>query len=281
MKIAQLQHPFLTPAIQQELVTKNVIYVSSFLAHNPGLLSTKCSLSMEQIFILRQYLIDNFAPYKVKSIVKDDEKTLADPVFQGALARREIFEAFGPPGGGKTQIAMFLTGLFASEGKKVLYMDTKNDFSVGRLGHFCQDKSCLTNVKLAKVFDMDQALKVTDELARQRSTKVVDFLVLDNIATIVWPLLGEDSLNDASSLVSRLVVNLRKIACWQNCAVFVVNCATNNGSKPALGKFFDAASKSRYHFAQMEDGSRVSVSCHKGPAARFEIAINRHGIARL
>lgn len=241
MKLNEVDHPLLSPQVIKELQTFNVVTVSAFLAHNIGHLSTKCSLSLEEIIVLRKFLIHRFGPKKVHF---DEYQTLPNPLFESFMADH-IYEIFGAPGTGKSQLAMYLSAQFAQQGKNVFYIDTKNDFSLHRLKNFLRAEDHMKNIKLGKAFDMHEAIRLTQELLKiQRS--ICDFLVLDNIATLVWPLLEDDVIGEAMDEVSCLVKTLRQIAYHQKCAVLIVNGAAGNGTKPALGKIFAPAAKTKF-----------------------------------
>ena len=45
----------------------------------------------------------------------------------------------------------------------------------------------------------------------------IDLIILDNIASLVLPLLEDDSISETFAQVGHLVKNLKKIALKQNC----------------------------------------------------------------
>ena len=102
------------------------------------------------------------------------------------------------------------------------------------------------NIKLAKAFDLDQALQITNGLASAKKSYEIDLIILDNITSLVLPLLEDDAISNIFSQVGNLVKNLKKIALKQNCAVLITNNTTNMGTKPALGKIFDRAADKRF-----------------------------------
>ena len=108
--------------------------------------------------------------------------------------------------------------------------------------HQCKIK----NIKLAKAFDLDQALKITNDIASAKESYDIDLIILDNITSLVLPLLEDDAISNIFSQVGNLVKNFKKIALKQNCAVLITNNATNMGTKPALGKIFDRAADKRF-----------------------------------
>ena len=87
----------------------------------------------------------------------------------------------------------------------------------------------------------------------------IDLIILDNIASLVLPLLEDDSISETFAQVGHLVKNLKKIALKQNCAVLVTNNASNRGSKPALGKIFDMAADKRFVLSNKQCQNQTSI----------------------
>lgn len=248
MKLTAVQHSFLTQDVLQQLLNRNVTSVSAFLGHSPSLLSAKCSLNLEQIFVLRRFFAKQFQSSQA-NLNSSNPKTINIDILGGTLESDKLYELYGLPGRGKTQIAMFLSAKVADQGRTVLYIDAKNDFSLNRLSQFCKSQDSRQNVRLAKAFDMHEAIRLTTQLSKLESdgTLNVGLVVLDNIASLVWPLLEDDGLTDASAKVGLLVRNLRRIAYRLDCPVLVINNATNHGKKAALGKLFADAARIKFH----------------------------------
>ena len=99
--------------------------------------------------------------------------------------RQTIFEIYGPQGAGKTQFSLAMTARI-SEGQ-VFYIDTKNDFSLSRLKSMMMNMKnihqMLSNVSIAKAFDLHEAIKITEILSKTTITTFVNpkLLILDNI----------------------------------------------------------------------------------------------------
>jgi len=252
MNLSKFNHPLLTQKVLDCLIVNNIKTASAFVAHQPAILYAKCELlSLEEIFTLRNYFIQNFEHNEV-NLDPSNVKQLKNDIIQ-PLKSDYIYEIFGSPGSGKTQISMYLSAELAKQDRKVLYIDTKNDFSITRLKSYFGDNlsedtlQCkIKNIKLAKAFDLDQALKLTNGLASAKESYEIDLIILDNITSLVLPLLEDDAISNIFSQVGNLVKNLKKIALKQNCAVLITNNTTNMGTKPALGKIFDRAADKRF-----------------------------------
>jgi len=182
MSLTKVNHQLLTQKIVDCLIVNNVKTVSAFVAHQPAILQAKCELlSLEEIFTLRNYFIQNFELCEVKLNplnVKQLKNDIIEP-----LKSDYVYEIFGSPGCGKTQISMYLSAELAKQGKKVLYIDTKNDFSITRLkSYFGQNLSEETlckfkNIKLAKAFDLHHALQITTDLVSVKESCEIDLII--------------------------------------------------------------------------------------------------------
>ena len=263
MNLYQINHPLLTPKVIERLLLNNINTVSTFVAHQPAILHAKCELlNIEDIFDLRNYFIRTFQVSQVSLDLKN-VKNLTNDIIE--LKSDYVYEIYGRSGCGKTQVSMYLAAELAKHDKKVLYIDTKNDFSVTRLkSYFGKGSSTLQekfkNIKLAKAFDLHQALLITDELAMAKNSSYeIDLIILDNIASLVLPLLEDDSISETFAQVGHLVKNLKKIALKQNCAVLVTNNASNRGSKPALGKIFDRAADKRFFLRNQQCQNETAI----------------------
>ncbi len=62
-----------------------------------------------------------------------------DTLLGGGIEKRNITQFYGPPGSGKTNIALTLAVKVAKEGKKVAYIDTEGGISIDRIKQLAQD----------------------------------------------------------------------------------------------------------------------------------------------
>ena len=135
MDLNKVHHKLLTAKVVDSLIVNNVSTVSAFIAHQPAILTAKCELlSLEDIFALRHFFIQNFGPCQV-NLDPGNVNNLINGIIN-ELKSDYIYEIYGSPGCGKTQISLYLTAQLARNDKKVFYIDTKNDFSMMRLKSF-------------------------------------------------------------------------------------------------------------------------------------------------
>ena len=278
MKLKQVPHVLLTEDVIQTLSNNYVIYVKEFIAHEPTLLKQKCpQLSYDEVITLRAFIIQNYGP-PVNQIEAKHETILTD-LFE--LNTNHIYEIYGPPGSGKSQFCLTLTAMLSEQGK-VFYIDTKNDFSSSRLKCILKNPTnCFNNIKVAKAFDIEEVLKVTYELlANSNKMSNSKLLILDNIASIVWPLFEEENSSELFAAIGQLISNLRKIAFFYQMTIVIVNNTTNNENRPALGKYFANVANTRLfiqncHQIVIEKSLNVSIRDSKVPVVIDENGMNR------
>lgn len=271
-------------------------------------------LNLKTILILRRYLFTHHASSAAGSWYSNNQisnKTLEtdvkniDKILNGGFKGGLVYEVYGLPGSGRTQLTLHLAAVNAIKGGNTLFIDTKNDFCVDR---FCEVlatnlksakptakriklncdendeliESYLNKIKMAKVYEMELLLDTISGVLNDMNNltcendmvpeswkfyRNVRLLVLDNIASIVLPLLGNDryTMSDITALTSQLIEKIRAIAIEHNVIVLVVNNIVMNNStyarnfkdsksnreigpvsyKPSLGKFFSDAANIR------------------------------------
>ena len=229
------------------------------LSHNNP---SEINLSLQLVLKFRKYLLANYPcqaagtwyrdnrsiPNKLKSGISSFDHIL-DGGFKGGL----VYEVYGLPGGGRTQLVLHLAAKNALQGYNSLYIDTKNDFCIDRFSEIisrtldssnpnkakkiklnCDQndqllESYVNKVKIAKVFDIESLLEITSNIADDLSTltsnnnmlpdtwkfyRNIRLLLIDNIASIVLPLLGSERypMSDITSLTSQLIDKLRYVS---------------------------------------------------------------------
>ena len=172
-----------------------------------------------------------------------------DNILCGGLKSGFIYEIYGFPGSGRTQFALFITANNAADKGNTLYIDTKNDFCIDRFCEIMSSKlkpnnsvakrmklNCdeheeimegyVKNVRMAKVYDMESLLDAVSEIANSMDNlsgendmlpedwkfyKNIRLLVIDNIASIVLPLLGNEqyTMGDITALTSQFIEKIR------------------------------------------------------------------------
>lgn len=293
MKLCNVKHPILTSIVLQDLNSNLIIFVRDFIGHDPSLLKQKCSssLTFEEIFQLRAYLIQAFGPTVIQ--VGDDDTTdeHQDLVLKNDLLELQtnhIYELYGPPGAGKTQFALAMTARISDKGQ-VFYIDTKNDFSLSRLKSMMMNMTnihqMLSNVSIAKAFDLHEAIKITEILSKTTITTFVNpkLLILDNIASLIWPLLDCEKFDEVYRQIAKLQSNLRRIAFQHKMSILIVNNAVNNGTRPALGKLFSKVANTRLFINKNNEITfeKFSPFDKLKQSVKIRMIINENGVTNI
>lgn len=131
-------------------------------------------------------------------------------------------------------------------------------------------------MRLAKAFDLDEVLKISASLCKTSTNleSSVKLLVLDNIASLIWPLLEDQNIGQVFGQVALLITNLRRIAHKFNLAVLVINNWAQN--RPALGKIFNNAANTR--FVIMDRCIRVDRALDRPFGEQMKIVISENFI---
>jgi len=212
-----------------------------------------------------------------------------------------IYEVYGVCGVGKTQLCFSLATAAAFQGRgDVIYFDTKNDFSPHRVFEIAQDtatrasekkttpnqnssankrlkrseedvdvlaRQILTRIRVAKTLTLDSLLDLLYSLDSQTLTNC-GLVVIDNIASLLTPLLGAEGSNfpKISGQISAVKTRLKQIVHGRQIPIVVVNNAakardnsgyqSTAGLRPALGKLFSEFADSRLRLSHNRHNSK-------------------------
>ena len=144
-----------------------------------------------------------------------------DNFLNGGYLNGEVNMIYGPATSGKTTFCL-MTALHFAKNNKVLYIDTKNSFSVERVKQISDDESLLDNILVKKVNNFDEQEKLIEELPEiiKNGVKLVILDVLDMHYRFV--LRDEDS-KLVNARMAQQLVNLTRLARNNNILVLVTN----------------------------------------------------------
>ena len=214
-----------------------------------------------------------------------------DDLLEGGLFTQELTEVFGPPGVGKTQMALSITAnLIQQMDFHVIYYDTSGSFLAERLMEIVQSnmdtfsqqamRIILARVSCCKLFNAFDLLSELELLKEKLSVEHYSFcfnlklLVVDCISAVITPILGGKKQH-GHAIMSRIGQLLKEIAYEFGISVLVINGAVGNFDagklsksdklKPSLGSSWLSVPHIRlfFNFTSAESLQRVvKVSKH-------------------
>ncbi len=174
-----------------------------------------------------------------------DEKI--DGWFGGGIESRAVTEFYGRFRSGKTQICYCTAVKTASEGKKVLYVDTENTFDPMRVDEICkvrkydmdtaEENILVMQPKAASLFFKDM-----QQLARHIKENNIELVIVDSIIALHRAeFIGRSNLSERQQQLSRIISFLVRCAEHYDVAVMITNQVLdspdpfNPGVKPTGG----------------------------------------------
>ena len=166
---------------------------------------------------------------KVLASIQNQEKiptnSPLDNILDGGIEKRSITQIYGPPGSGKTNIALFLSIMVAKSGKKVASMDTEGGISIERIQQIAGDD--FDNVaKNIVVFEPNTFEEQEDDLNVAESwiaanKGLVDLLVIDSAVALYRVL--EVKGSQVTSILGKQMGQLSRLARKYDIAIVVTN----------------------------------------------------------
>jgi DNA repair protein RadB len=151
-------------------------------------------------------------------------------MLEGGYENDIITTVYGPAGSGKTILAMLCSIVMARSGKKVIYIDTENSFSIERLKQVANDyRKILDNIVFLKPVNFEEQKKSFEKLKDLVNDKI-GLIVVDTIAMLYRIELGQnqDQAYEINSSLSQQILYLSEIARNKNIPILVTNQVYSN-----------------------------------------------------
>lgn len=154
---------------------------------------------------------------------------IVDLILEGGYESDVITTIYGPAGVGKTCLAMLCSINVARSGKKVIYIDTENSFSVDRLMQIAKDyKKVLNNMVFLKPVTFKEQQDSVEKLKDLVNEKI-GLIVIDTIAMLYRIEMGQsDEVYEVNKALSAQISYLSEIARKKDIPVLITNQVYSN-----------------------------------------------------
>ena len=137
----------------------------------------------------------------------------------------------GPPGSGKTNMAILATCSQAKKGNKVIFIDTERGFSIDRVKQIVKEdtEEVLKNIFLIEPSDFEEQKKYFLTLNNQLKREQISLIVVDGMAMLYRLELGDarkegnEDVKNTNREVAKQMKLLAEISRKQNIPIIITN----------------------------------------------------------
>ena len=166
---------------------------------------------------------------KVLSDIEENDKISTgspiDVIMGGGVEKGCLTQFYGPPGSGKTNIALQLLVCCAKKGEKVIYVDTEGGLSIERVKQISNNQfdNIASNIIIFEPTTFNEQIEVLKKVENLLDSKreTVELIILDS-AVALYRLKEGDSSQTNRELGKQMAL-LSRIARNHNVAVVITN----------------------------------------------------------
>ncbi len=149
---------------------------------------------------------------------------ILDKTLEGGYEKDVITTIYGPAGSGKTVLAMLCSINMARTGKKIIYIDTENSFSIERLKQIAPDyKKILDNMVFLKPVSFEEQKKDFEKLKDLVNDKI-GLIVVDTIAMLYRLELGQnEEVYEVNRMLGKQISYLSEISRKKDIPILITN----------------------------------------------------------
>tara|TARA_Y100000310_G_scaffold317308_1_gene370047 strand:- start:1164 stop:1877 length:714 start_codon:yes stop_codon:yes gene_type:complete len=153
---------------------------------------------------------------------------ILDKLLDGGYERDVITTIYGPAGAGKTNLCLLCATNTARNRKKVVYIDTENNFSIERFKQICESISqnyakLLNNIVFLRPATFDEQKKTFEKLKDIVNNKV-GLIVFDSVAMLYRLELGKnEDVYEVNRALGAQLAYLKEIASKKHIPVLITN----------------------------------------------------------
>jgi len=154
-----------------------------------------------------------------------------DKILDGGLEKGAVTNVFGPPGAGKTNIALSTT---LNCENKVIYIDTEGSFSLERFRQMGGDEKKLKTVLLIEPESWQEQHKEIGRLERILTKERIDLIVVDSLVALYRLEMNNKNFKEVNRQLATQYSVLSRLARKYNIPVLVTNQIYSRGEEVEL-----------------------------------------------
>lgn len=184
-----------------------------------------------------------------------------DDFLGGGIEHKSLTNLYGPPGCGKTNIALLTSVSAVKRGKKVIFIDTEGGFSPERLSQICEDFDKTSRaIILIEPKNFEEQDKAIGNL-KNVVDKDTGLIVLDSLVNLYRLELSEENFQKVNRKLSGQLALLSKISREKDIPVLITNhiYSDNNGTQPVSRDITKYWSKCLVELIKLDKGRRVAI----------------------
>ena len=153
---------------------------------------------------------------------------ILDKLLDGGYEKDIINTVYGPAGSGKTNLCILCAMNTAREGKKVIYIDTENNFSIERFKQICQSinqnyAKLLNNIVFLRPASFDEQKKTFEKLKDIVNDKI-GLIIFDSVAMLYRLEIGKnEDVYDVNKALGMQLAYLKEIASKKHIPILITN----------------------------------------------------------
>ena len=153
---------------------------------------------------------------------------ILDKLLDDGYEKDIITTIYGPAGSGKTNLCILCAMNTAREGKKVIYIDTENNFSIERFKQICSSISqnyakLLNNLVFLRPASFDEQKKTFEKLKDIVNDKI-GLIIFDSVAMLYRLEIGKnEDVYEVNKALGMQLAYLKEIASKKHIPVLITN----------------------------------------------------------
>lgn len=153
---------------------------------------------------------------------------ILDAMLEGGYEKDVITTIYGPAGSGKTNLCILCCVNTARAGKKIVYIDTENSFSIERFKQICNSinlnyAKLLNNIVFLKPASFEEQKKTFEKLKEHINDKI-GLVVFDSVAMLYRLELGKaEDVYEINRELGKHLACLKEIASKKQIPVLITN----------------------------------------------------------